>query len=72
MLTSTHAPSRQLFLGLALGVLATTFLLPVGSVLAQTPSPSPIPTPAMQQMVEWCRQMMAQAGGMMSGMCMGR
>ena len=45
---------------------------------AQVPSapPTPLPPIDVQQMVEWCRQMMSQGGammqGMMNGMCMGR
>ena len=74
MLTLTQLPTRQVIVGFAAGVLVLALLVLTSSALAQTPTPAP--AAAMQQMIEWCRQMMSQAGGimqgMMSGMCMGR
>ena len=78
MLTLSHLPMRHIVLRFAAGVLLMALAALVGTVLAQAqvPSASPVPMPAIdvQQMVEWCRQMMAQAGsmmqGLMSGMCM--
>ncbi len=50
-----------------------TLLLAV-STSAMAQSTTPIPA-TMQEMVEWCRQMMGQMGtmmqGMMGGLCMG-
>ena len=73
MLTLTQLQARQVALAFAAGVLFTVLLVLSTSALAQSPTPVPA---TMQEMVEWCRQMMGQAGmmmqGMMSGMCMGR
>ncbi len=72
---SNIAP-RQLAIGFLAGALLMALVTLVGTALAQTPTPSPMPALDVQQMSEWCRQMMVQAGsmmqGMMSGMCMGR
>jgi len=80
MLTLSHRPTRQLLLGFAAGAMLMALVTLVVPALAQVqaPSASPVPVPAIdvQQMIEWCRQMMSQVGsatqGMMSGMCMGR
>jgi hypothetical protein len=76
----THLPLRPIMLSFAAGVLLTALATLVVPALAQAQVPSASPTPIaasdVQQMTEWCRQMMAQAGGMMqgmmSGLCMGR
>ncbi len=72
MLTLTQLPTRHLIVGFAAGALFMVLLKIVGAAFAQTPPP--VPAASMQQMFEWCRQMMSQAGtlmqGMMSGMCM--
>ena len=72
MLSLTQLPTRHLIIGFAAGALFMVLLSLVGSAFAQTATP--VPAPSMQQMLEWCRQMMSQAGtlmqGMMSGMCM--
>jgi hypothetical protein len=80
MLTLTHLPLRQIALSFAAGVVLTALATLVVPALAQVqvppPVPSPVPAVDIQQMIEWCRQMMSQGGammqGMMSGMCMGR
>ncbi len=73
MLLLTQLQTRQVALAFATGVLFTLLLALSTSALAQSAAPVPA---TMQEMVEWCRQMMGQAGGMMqgmmSGMCMGR
>ena len=67
-------PPRQVLAAFAAGVVVTALLMLSTGVLAQSPSPTPMPAPSIDQMVAWCRQMMSQAGmmmqGMMSGMCM--
>lgn len=72
MLTLTRLQVRQVALAFAAGVLFTLLALS-SPTLAQSTAPVPA---TMQEMVEWCRQMMGQAGmmmqAMMSGMCMGR
>ena len=72
-MTLTRLEVRQVALAFAAGVLFTLLLALSTSALAQSAAPVPA---TMQEMVEWCRQMMGQAGmmmqGMMSGMCMGR
>jgi hypothetical protein len=76
--TLSQFSARQVVVGFAAGALSMALLTLVGAALAQTPTTFPTPLPPMdvQQMVEWCRQMMSQGGammqGMMSGMCMGR
>ena len=80
MLTLTNLPLRQVALSFAAGVLLSALVSLTVPALAQlqvpSASPTPVPTIDMQQMIEWCRQMMSQGGammqGMMSGMCMGR
>ena len=80
MLTFTHLPLQQIVLSFAAGVLLTALATLVVPALAQVQvpnaSPTPIPAIDVQQMIEWCTQMMSQGGammqGMMSGMCMGR
>jgi len=71
MTALAHYPIRQAVLGFGAGALLMALVTLVGTALAQTPVPA---TPDMQQMLEWCRQMMGQAGammqGMMGGMCM--
>jgi hypothetical protein len=66
-----QVPMRQVVFGFGAGALLMALVILVGPALAQTPTPA---APDMQQMLEWCRQMMGQAGvmmqGMMSGMCM--
>ena len=73
MIARTPFPLRQVAFGFAGGALAMGLVSLVGTAIAQTPPPAVID---MQQMLELCRQMMSQAGGMMqgmmSGMCMGR
>ena len=74
MLTLTQLQARQVALAFVAGVLLTMLLALSTSALAQSPTPVPA---TMQQMLEWCTQMMGQMGtmmqGMMSGiMCMGR
>ena len=70
MNASTHLPIRQAVVGFGAGALFMGLLSLVGTAIAQTP---PV-TVDMQLMLEWCQQMMGQAGammqGMMSGMCM--
>jgi hypothetical protein len=84
MNTLTHVPIRQVALGFSAGALLMALVSLVGTALAQTPAPT---APDLQQMVEWCRQMMAsvdvqamleacrgmmgQAGTMMQGMMSG-
>ena len=74
MIARTQSPAREVALGFAAGALLMALLTLAGSALAQTPIPTPMPAINIQQMLEWCRQMMSQAGGMMqgimSGMCM--
>ncbi len=69
----TQHQVRQVALAFIAGVLITLLLATSPSAVAQTATPIPA---TMQEMVEWCRQMMGQMGsmmqGMMSGMCMGR
>lgn len=80
MLSVSHRPSGQILLSFAAGVLLTALVTLAVPALAQVqvPSASPTPIPAIdvQQMIEWCRQMMGRGSammqGMMSGMCMGR
>jgi hypothetical protein len=80
MLSLSHRPIGQIVLSFAAGVLLAALVTVAGPALAQVQVPSASPTPApridMQQMIEWCRQMMGQMGAMMqgmtSGMCMGR
>jgi hypothetical protein len=62
-------PIRQAVLGFGAGALLMALVTLVGTALAQTPAPA---IAGMQQMLEWCRQMMASVDlqGMMSGMCM--
>lgn len=80
MLTRTTLSLRQVAWSFAAGVLLTALATLVVPALAQVPVPSASPTliPGIdvQQMIEWCRQMMGQVGtatqGMMSGLCMGR
>jgi hypothetical protein len=80
MLSVSHRPIGQIMLSFAVSVLLTALVMLAIPALAQVQVPSASPTPApaidMQQMIEWCRQMMSQGGammrGMMSGMCMGR
>ncbi len=73
MLTMARLQMRQVALAFAAGVLFTLLLTLSTSALAQSAAPVPA---TMQEMVEWCRQMMGQAGmmmqGMMSGICIGR
>ncbi len=68
MTALTHFPTHRAVFGFAAGALAMAFVTLVGTRLAQSPGPD------MQGMIEWCRQMMGQAGAMMqgtmSGMCM--
>ncbi len=79
MLTLTNLPLRQIVLSFVAGVLLTALIALVVSALAQVQVPSPVPSPVpginVQQMIEWCRQMMSQGSammqGMMSGACMG-
>jgi hypothetical protein len=80
MLNSSNRPIGQIMLSFAAGMLLAALVALAVRALAQVqmPSASPTPMPAIdvQQMIEWCRQMMSQAGGMMrgmmSGICMGR
>jgi hypothetical protein len=80
MLSLSHRSIGQIMASFAAGVLLTALVTLAVPALAQmqAPSASPTPMPAidMQQMIEWCLQMMGQGGammqGMMSGMCMGR
>ena len=78
MLSLSHRPSGQIVVSFAVGVLVTALVTLAVPALAQVQVPSPTSVPAinMQQMIEWCTQMMSQMGpmmqGMMSGMCMGR
>ena len=78
MLTQSRLPLPQLVVSFAAGALLMALVAVVGTALAQSPAASPTPMPAIdvQQMIEWCRQMMSQGGammqGMMSSMCMGR
>ncbi len=78
MLSVAHRPIGQIMLSFAAGVLLTALMTAVMPALAQVPTASSTPMPAIevQQMIEWCRQMMSQIGSMMhdmmSGMCMGR
>ncbi len=71
MNTLAQVPIDQAALGFSAGALSMALLTLVATALAQTPTPA---SPDMQQMLEWCRQMMGQAGsmmqGMMGGMCM--
>ena len=66
MLTLTHLPLRQIALSFAAGVLLTALATLVAPALVQVQVPSPAPSPApgvdIQQMIEWCRQMMGQVG----------
>jgi hypothetical protein len=73
MLSVSHRPSGQILLSFAAGVLMTALVALAVPVLAQVPVPSSTPAPAidLQQMIEWCRQMMSQGGGMMQGMMSG-
>jgi len=77
MLNVVYLRARQLLLGFAAGVLLTVLTAMVAPSLAQAhvPAPGPSPAPNVQQMIEWCRQMMSQGGammqGMMNGACMG-
>jgi hypothetical protein len=84
MTALAHHPIRQAMLGFSAGALLMALVTVVGTALAQTPAPAVVD---MQQMVEWCRQMMAsvdlqamletcrtmmgQAGTMMQGMMSG-
>lgn len=80
MLSFSNRPIGQIRLSFAAATLLTALVALAMPALAQVqvPSASPTPMPAIdvQQMIEWCRQMMSQAGGMMqvmtSGICMGR
>jgi hypothetical protein len=80
MLTLTNLPLRQVAWSFAAGVLLTALATLVVPALAQVQVPSASPTPIpgidVQQMIEWCRQMMGQVGtatqGIMGGLCMGR
>ncbi len=73
MLMQSQHQARQVALAFVAGVLVTMLLAVSTSTMAQSAAPVPA---TMQEMVEWCRQMMGQAGtmmqGMMGGMCMGR
>ncbi len=73
MLMQSQHQARQVALAFVAGVLVTMLLAVSTSAMAQSTTPIPA---TMQEMVEWCRQMMGQMGtmmqGMMSGMCMGR
>ena len=71
MTALTHGAPRQLAIGFVAGALVMGLVTLVGTVLAQTPTPTPMPAIDVQQMIEWCRQMMTQAGGMMQGMMSG-
>ncbi len=70
-----HAPTgvsvRHVAFGFGAGALFMGLVTVVGTVLAQAPF---FLAADMQLMLEWCRQMMGQAGsaaqGMISGMCM--
>ena len=72
MLALAQSPTRQVLIGFAAGTLLMALLTLAGPALAQTATPPP--AIGLQQMLEWCRQMMVQAGpmmqGMMGGMCM--
>ena len=81
MSTLTQGSIRQVALGFSAGALFMGLVSLVGTAAAQTPTPA---SPDMQQMLEWCRQMMGsvdiqamletcrnmmgQAGSMMQGM----
>lgn len=69
MNATTHIPIRQVALGFGAGALSMALLTIAGTALAQAPAEVDL-----QQMLQWCTQMMSQAGstmqGMMSGMCM--
>jgi hypothetical protein len=73
MLSLSHRPFGQIVLAFAAGALLTALVTLAIPVLAQVPSASPSPAPAIdvQQMIEWCRQMMGQMGSMMQGMTSG-
>ncbi len=67
----TDVSVRHVAFGFGAGALFMGLMTVVGTALAQAPS---ILAADMQLMLEWCRQMMGQAGsaaqGMISGMCM--
>ena len=71
MIARTQFPTRHVAFGFVGGAVAMGLWSLVGTVLAQMSPPTLID---MQQMFEFCRQMMGQAGammqGMMGGMCM--
>jgi hypothetical protein len=56
MTALARVPARQAAFGFAAGALFMALVTLVGTALAQTPTPA---AADLQQMLEWCRQMMA-------------